>query len=93
MLTGKSSSRIDTEWIGSIIKACEISYESLALRMGCKEEPTKITYNGNMTTWGKIYNILRGVSQVTGLPMGNWGCKGSNCRSALHFLCRWDGNE
>ena len=71
MLSGQSSSRLDTEWMASIIKALGIAYESLALRMGWQEEPTKITYKGNMTGWGKLYNILRGASQVSGLPLAN----------------------
>ncbi len=71
MLSGQNSSRLDTEWMASIIKALGIAYESLALRIGWQEEPTKITYNGNMTGWGKLYNILRGASQVSGLPLAN----------------------
>ena len=71
ILSGNSTSRMDTEWMGNIIRAGQIAWESLALRMGWIDEPTKITYKGNMTTWGKLYNILRGVSQVTGLPLGN----------------------
>ena len=71
MLSGQSTSRMDTEWMASIIKAGEIAYESLRLKAGWQDEPTKITYNGNMTGWGKIYNGLRAVSQLTGLPIGN----------------------
>ena len=71
ILSGNDTSRMDTEWMNNIIRAGQIAWESLALRAGWIDEPTKITYNGNMTAWGKIYNILRGVSQVTGLPLGN----------------------
>ena len=71
LLGGQSTSRMDTEWMASIIKAGQIWAETIALRMGWKDEPTKATYNGSMTTWGKIYNTLRAASQLTGLPMGN----------------------
>ncbi len=71
LLGGQSTSRMDTEWMASIIKAGQIWAETIALQMGWKDEPTKATYNGNMTTWGKIYNTLRAASQLTGLPMGN----------------------
>ena len=71
ILSGNDTSRMDTEWMNNIIRAGQIAWESLALRAGWIDEPTKITYNGNMTAWGKIYNMLRGVSQVTGLPLGN----------------------
>lgn len=71
MLKGQGTSRMDTEWMANIIKAGQIWWETLALQMGWQKDPSKITYNGNMTMWGKIYNTLRAVSQLAGLPFGN----------------------
>ena len=71
MLGGQDAGRMDTEWMASIIKAGQIWAETIALQMGWKDKPTKATYNGNMTLWGKLYNTLRAASQIAGLPMGN----------------------
>lgn len=71
MLSGDGTSRMDTEWMNTVIKAAQIWKETLALQLGLQDEPTKATYNGNMTTWGKIYQTLRAASQLSGLPMGN----------------------
>ena len=71
MLKGQGTSRMDTEWMANIIKAGQIWWETLALQIGWQKDPSKITYNGNMTMWGKIYNTLRAVSQLAGLPFGN----------------------
>ena len=71
MLNGDNPGRMDTEWFGNIVKALNIWKETLGLQLGWQDEPTDATYNGNMTTWGKIYNTLRAASQITGLPLGN----------------------
>ena len=71
MLVGNNPSRMDTEWFGNVVKAANIWKETLALQMGWQDDPTDATYNGNMTTWGKIYTTLRALSQLTGMPLGN----------------------
>ncbi|MBQ7534101.1 MAG: hypothetical protein IJT43_00600, partial [Stomatobaculum sp.] len=71
IMKGQTTGRMDTEWMANITKSFFIARESLRLALGIQEEPTKITYNGNMTGWGKMYNILKGVGQTTGLPAAN----------------------
>ena len=68
---GSASGRLDTEWMNNVYKALAIWKESIWLAAGWQEEPTKVTYSGNMTTWGKLYATLRAASQLTGLPVGN----------------------
>lgn len=70
-LSGKSTSLMEFEGLAKIAKAAQIWTETIKLQLGLMDEPTKVTYNGNMTTWGKIYNTLQAVSQLSGLPLGN----------------------
>lgn len=68
---GSATGRMDTEWMNNVVKALNIWKESIWLAAGWQEEPTKVTYSGNMTTWGKLYATLRAASQLSGLPVGN----------------------
>lgn len=70
-LGGKSTSLMEFEGLAKIAKAAQIWTETIKLQLGLMDKPTKVTYNGNMTTWGKIYNTLQAVSQLSGLPLGN----------------------
>lgn len=70
-LEGYENTRMDMEWLSNIWKTYEIWRETIQLARGELEEPTEVTYYGNMTTYGKIYQSLKAVSQMTGLPMGN----------------------
>ena len=69
MISGYENDRMDTEWIKNLIDAYRIWDETIKLETGDLDEPTDVTYNGNMTLYGKIYKTLKAVSQATGLPI------------------------
>lgn len=69
MISGYENDRMDTEWIKNLIDAYRIWDETIKLETGELGEPTDVTYNGNMTLYGKIYKTLKAVSQATGLPI------------------------
>ena len=69
MISGYGNDRMDTEWISNLIDAYRIWDETIKLETGELDEPTDVTYNGNMTLYGKIYKTLKAVSQATGLPI------------------------
>lgn len=69
MISGYENDRMDTEWIKNLIDAYRIWDETIRLETGDLDEPTDVTYNGNMTLYGKIYKTLKAVSQATGLPI------------------------
>lgn len=69
MISGYENDRMDTEWISNLIDAYRIWDETIKLETGKLDEPTDVTYNGNMTLYGKIYKTLKAVSQATGLPI------------------------
>lgn len=69
MISGYENDRMDTEWIKNLIDAYRIWDETIKLETGKLDDPTDVTYNGNMTLYGKIYKTLKAVSQATGLPI------------------------
>lgn len=69
MISGYGNDRMDTEWISNLIDAYRIWDETIKLETGKLDEPTSVTYNGNMTLYGKIYKTLKAISQTTGLPV------------------------
>lgn len=69
MISGYENDRMDTEWISNLIDAYRIWDETIKLETGELDDPTDVTYNGNMTLYGKIYKTLKAVSQATGLPI------------------------
>ena len=69
MISGYENDRMDTEWISNLIDAYRIWDETIKLETGELDEPTDVTYNGNMTLYGKIYKTFKAVSQATGLPI------------------------
>lgn len=69
MISGYENDRMDTEWIKNLIDAYRIWDETIKLETGKLDEPTDVTYNGNMTLYGKIHKTLKAVSQATGLPI------------------------
>lgn len=69
MISGYENDRMDTEWIKNLIDAYRIWDETIKLETGELDDPTDVTYNGNMTLYGKIYKTLKAVSQATGLPI------------------------
>lgn len=70
LLTGDDVSRMDLEGAKNLIKAVRIMGECLKLATGKLEEQD--AQYGNMTGYGKLANILKGVSQFTGLPLYNF---------------------
>lgn len=71
LASGYSNGRMDTEWIKNLIDAYRIWDETIKLDIGKLDKPTSVTYNGNMTLYGKIYKTLKAVSQIAGLPANN----------------------
>ena len=69
MISGYENDRMDTEWISNLIDAYRIWDETIKLATGKLDKPTSVTYNGNMTLYGKIYKTLKAISQTTGLPI------------------------
>ena len=69
MISGHGNDRMDTEWISNLIDAYRIWDETIKLATGKLDKPTDVTYNGNMTLYGKSYKTLKAVSQATGLPI------------------------
>ena len=70
LITGDDVSRMDLEGAKNLIKAVRIMGECLKLATGKLEEQD--AQYGNMTGYGKLANILKGVSQFTGLPLYNF---------------------
>ncbi len=70
LLTGDDVSRMDLEGAKNLIKAARIMEECLKLATGKLEEQD--AQYGNMTGYGKLANILKGISQFTGLPLYNF---------------------
>ena len=67
--TGWGNDRMDTASIQNLVKALQAWAETIRLATGKQEKPTDATYNGKMTTYGKIYKTMQGMSQLMGLPV------------------------
>lgn len=70
LITGEDVNRMDLEGAKNLWKAVRIMSECLKLATGKLEEQD--AQYGNMTGYGKLANILKGVSQFTGLPLYNF---------------------
>lgn len=67
--TGWGNDRMDTASIQNLVKALQAWAETIRLATGKQDEPTEATYRGKMTTYGKIYKTMQGMSQLMGLPV------------------------
>lgn len=67
-LSGDDVSRMDMEALTNTYKALAIWDETIRLENGSLDKATKTTYYGNMTTYGKLYQTSKALSQLTGLP-------------------------
>ena len=70
-LSGFGSGRIDMDVVTNAMKAVQIWDEYIRLQSGDLDEPTKTTYYGNMTPYGRIYPTLKALSDFSGLPISN----------------------
>lgn len=70
LITGEDVNRMDLEGAKNLWKAVRIMSECLKLATGKLEEQD--AQYGNMTGYGKLANILKGISQFTGLPLYNF---------------------
>lgn len=68
---GNSSSDMSVASVEAITNSYNIWRETIQLANGTLEKPTKVTYNGNMTEWGKIYKTLQALSQLSGIAVSN----------------------
>jgi 2-polyprenyl-3-methyl-5-hydroxy-6-metoxy-1,4-benzoquinol methylase len=71
MLAGYKASNMSLDAFKNLINVGNIWMETYKLSNGLMENATDATYNGKMTTWGKIYKSLQAASQLTGLPAYN----------------------
>lgn len=71
MFDGYSNDRMDTAWAANLVKAYKIWKETIDLATGKLDKPTDATYNGKMTWYGKLYNTLKPLSQMTGFAIAN----------------------
>lgn len=70
-IQGYKSGDMSLAAFSTAIDAVKIWKETIDLATGALEKPTKTTYYGNMTTWGKIYKTMQAFSQFTGLAVAN----------------------
>ncbi|MCQ2316332.1 MAG: DNA cytosine methyltransferase [Bacteroidales bacterium] len=70
-ILGDKSSDMSFASIEAITNSYRIWRETIQLANGTLEKPTKVTYNGNMTDWGKIYKTLQALSQLSGVAVSN----------------------
>lgn len=70
-LSGEDVSRMDMEALTNTYKALAIWDETIRLETGELDKATKTTYYGNMTTYGKLYQTSKALSQLSGLPMSS----------------------
>ena len=68
-IDGRDNGRMDTEVWAAFKKTYDILMESYRLATGKQEKATDVTYYGNMTTYGKVYQTFRAVSMLSGLPI------------------------
>ena len=68
---GNKRSDMSVASIESITNAFNIWRETWQLSRGIIDSPTKATWNGKMTQWGKIYKSLQALSQISGLAISN----------------------
>lgn len=71
-LKGDGGSAMDMAVYVDTVAAFNIWKESVQLANGALSEPTKTTYYGNMTTWGKLYKTMKAMSEWAGLPGSNF---------------------
>ena len=70
-IQGYKSKDMTSAAFDAIIDSVKIWQETAQLANGTLEKPTKVTYYGNMTDWGKVYKSLQALSQLTGLGASN----------------------
>ena len=68
---GNKRSDMSVASIESITNSFNIWRETWQLSRGIIDSPTKTTWNGKMTQWGKIYKSLQALSQISGLAVSN----------------------
>lgn len=71
VLTGDKSSDMSIASLESISSTYSIWKETIQLTTGELHDPTKVTYYGKMTPWGKIYKTLQALSQISGVAVSN----------------------
>lgn len=64
---GSKSSDMSIASVESITNAFRIWKETIRLANGSLEKATDVTWNGKMTTYGKIYKTLQALSQLSGI--------------------------
>ena len=70
-LQGFTSGDMSMAAFNNAINAAAIWKETYELSAGTLDKATKVTYYGNMTTWGKVYKTLQALSQLSGIAVAN----------------------
>lgn len=72
LVEGDSKTAMLYEPIQRARKSLAIFMEMYRLNTGKIDEPTKTTYYGKMTWWGRMYNYLSAVSGIIGIPLASF---------------------
>ena len=91
ILSGQTSDRIDTQAITSLYNAVMQWREVARVKSGKQENYTEITYYGNQTAYGRIYQTSKALSQLGGLPMSAAMREVQAAWNGLMGLVGWDG--
>lgn len=70
-LQGFTSGDMSMTAFNNAVNAAAIWKETYELSAGTLDKATKVTYYGNMTTWGKVYKTLQALSQLSGIAVAN----------------------
>ncbi len=71
VLKGNSRGDMSLAALSNIANAVAIWRETYKLHNGTMKKATSVTWNGKMTTYGKIYKTLQALSQLTGYAAAN----------------------
>ena len=71
IIQGYSSDRMDTAGVVTLVNAFRQWNEHFRVQLGLQENYTKVTSYGNQTNYGRFYQTVKGVSQLTGIPFSN----------------------
>ena len=70
-LQGFTSGDMSMTAFNNAVNAAAIWKETYELSAGTLDKATKVTYYGNMTTWGKVHKTLQALSQLSGIAVAN----------------------
>ncbi len=90
ILKGETSDRMDTQAVTTLVTAYRQWREAIRVAAG-KQDPTALTYYGNQTNYGRIYQTVKGFSQLFGVPASAALREVQAALNGLVDLAGWDG--